>query len=452
MRRRAFLVACLLAVAASLPRAQTTTADGVDAFVRGDYQRAVDILKPIAERSPQHDHTAEFFMAAMYANGLGVPLDAVRACALYIRASGNRTGPFEKQADALVRWLRELLGKDKFEDCRMFSSMGFDHRFQPETFLLEPGHSIAWDLKGATITYAGKDKRVDMRPLARDGAVFLPLQHTELAVGPIRSTRRHFIEIFMWSPSKDWQQWTLGWRLFEVVRDELITIASEDTLTISAPEPPTQPSWDAHELASVQVNDHGDAEWAVRVGPHPRTEVIEPDAERQEARQLTLARRAADARVDWTRVRDIYRAPALTYTDANGCENAFVYGWSDDRTEAIAVRADRDLLQLSTTAKTFDVATQRSGLEIVLHLYQRPLRDWPFCTDVGRPAMPEETWRATRGTVTVELSAPGVRARAPFLYRATIRIVGAEFINGSGVRVQSVQPITLTALVGGFAG
>jgi len=130
----------------------------------------------------------------------------------------------------------------------------------------------------------------------------------------------------------------------------------------------------------------------------------------------------------------------------------FVYGWSDDRTEAIAVRADKDLLQLSTTTQTFDVALQNSGLELVLHLYERPVQRWPFCTDLGSPPAPEETWRATRGTVTIELSPPGTTARTLFLYRATIRIVGAEFVNGSGVRVKQQQPITLTAMVGWVAG
>jgi hypothetical protein len=33
-------------------------------------------------------------------------------------------------------------------------------------------------------------------------------------------------------------------------------------------------------------------------------------------------------------------------------------------------------------------------------------------------------------------------------YRATVRIVGAEFVSESGVRVRQVQPITLTAMVG----
>ena len=65
-----------------------------------------------------------------------------------------------QQADSLLRMLRESLSRDQFEDCRLFSSIGFDHRFQPETFSLEPGQWIAWDINGATITYAALARRI----------------------------------------------------------------------------------------------------------------------------------------------------------------------------------------------------------------------------------------------------------------------------------------------------
>ena len=54
--------------------------------------------------------------------------------------------------------------------------------------------------------------------------------------------------------------------------------------------------------------------------------------------------------------------------------------------------------------------------------------------------------------VTIELSPPGVDKRAPFMYRATIRITGAEFVNATGGRAKQTAPITLTALVGWMAG
>jgi hypothetical protein len=109
------------------------------------------------------------------------------------------------------------------------------------------------------------------------------------------------------------------------------------------------------------------------------------------------------------------------------------------------------VLQLSTTPQTFDAAAQQNGLEVMLHVYERPTHS-QFCTDIGMPAVPEETWRATRGTITIELTAPGVRTPSPFMYRATVRIVGAEFVNPSGTRVRQERPITLTAIVGWVAG
>jgi hypothetical protein len=231
----------------------------------------------------------------------------------------------------------------------------------------------------------------------------------------------------------------------------LISIAGEDLLTIPAQESPTATPFDVYEFARVRVNLSGDAEWAVLSGPRKRIEVIESDAVRQEEKQQKLADAAADARVDWKLERDVRRTPALTYVDGKGCGNVFVYGWSDDRTEGISVRADQIQLQLSTTAQTFNIATQ-AGLEVVVHLYERPLRSWPFCTDVGMSGVSTEAWRATAGTVTIELSAPGISVRQPNLYRATIRIIGAEFVNSSGVRVRQVRPITLTALVGQIFG
>ena len=126
MRRRVFLVASALMIAVSPPRGQTSTADGVDAFVRGDYQRAADILKPIAELSPQPDHVAEFFMAALYETGHGVPVDAVRACALYTRASVDHSSPFGVQASAVLHVTSALAGLGRVRRLRTTRA----HRFR----------------------------------------------------------------------------------------------------------------------------------------------------------------------------------------------------------------------------------------------------------------------------------------------------------------------------------
>jgi hypothetical protein len=445
MRTR-IVAATLFIFAASPAHAQPGTAEGVDAFVRGDYQRAADILKPIAEQSPEPNHVAEFFMAALYDIGRGVTTDPMRACAFYIRASMDR-GPFGMQAMALVMSRRGLLSREVFEECSWRARVGFDHRFEPVAFALGPGHWIAWDLKGATIMYEGKETRVSL-PLAENRAVILPLRHTELAVGPTRLTRRHFIEILTWLPGTEPQKWTLRWALMEVVRNDVIGVALEQLTTISAPEPPAGGSFDVQEIVRLGVNDDGDAEWSLVEGPHPRTTVIETDADREdqeEERRQTHARYAADALVDWKRAGDPHRPPVLAYVDANICGHAFVYGWSDNRTEAITVRAGRDLRDVAATAGTFDLAEPSGGFEVAVHVTEWPVRSWPFCSDVGGQAL-EETWRATKGSVTLELSPRTVDGRLRTAYRATIRIVGAEFVNGAGLRVKQVHPIALTVI------
>jgi TPR repeat protein len=81
---------------------QTGTADGVAALARGDYQRAAEILKPIAEDWRSDDTAAQFFMAGLYDTGRGVPADPLRACALYMRAMSNHDSLFGREASLLA--------------------------------------------------------------------------------------------------------------------------------------------------------------------------------------------------------------------------------------------------------------------------------------------------------------------------------------------------------------
>jgi hypothetical protein len=121
------------------------------------------------------------------------------------------------------------------------------------------------------------------------------------------------------------------------------------------------------------------------------------------------------------------------------------------------MRADRKVVALSTAPATFDLARQAAGLEIEIHVYARPKRGFPYCTDVGSgpdsgPGGLDETWRAVAGTITIQLSPPGIRAQSPSLYRATLSLTNAVFVNASGARVRQTRPIALTAVVGGWGG
>ena len=336
---RLFLTAAIITTVVGGVSAQTGTADGVAALARGDYQRAAEILKPIAEDLRTNDTAAQFFMAGLYETGRGVPADPLRACALYMRAASNHDNPFGQEALSL--FLSSSARSREFDhECHHLANIGFDHGFEPVTFDLGPGHSIEWTLMAATVTYEGRTRREEM-PFELPGARFLPLRHTELATGPTRSLVRHFIEMFVWSPSARSGSWTLQWHLFEVVRDQIIRVDTVESLaTVEGDAPPARDAFDVREYAELRVDDAGHAEWAVLKGPHAATQRIESDAERREVRDAEVARDAAMSRVDWSRRYDVFRQPAMTYVDAEGCGYVQVYGWTADRAEALVVRVD----------------------------------------------------------------------------------------------------------------
>lgn len=452
-RTRAILAAVLcLAVGDIGLVADTRTADGVAAFLRRDYGRAAELLVPAANDPWQQDAVANFFLGVMYDGGLGVAADPVRACALYtvaMSAGGPQAinTPIGAAAMALMRPKQRSLGTE-FELCAWQANHGFDHQFDPVTFTLGPGHWIAWDIRGATITYNGSETRTPL-PLATRFGRFLPLRHVELAMPD--ESRRHFIELFKWAPAAQPKQWTLMWAVFEVVADRLIPVVTEYPLTATGAAPPALTAGDLDAMVGVAANGKGEAEWTVLTGAVAKRGVIPSDAERQAAEAEGRKRAAAEARVDWRKRRDPARTPSLVYDadKSQGCGNIFVVGWTDDRTEAITVRANREILQGASTG-TVDLAISNT-VDVRLHVFAGAMGQSTFCSDVGMPGQVERTWRATRGAVTIELSAPGVDRRAPHLYRATVRIVNGRFVNAQGVTIDQQQPVAVTALVGSFS-
>ena len=447
MRARVLTIAIAIVLAAMPLRAQTGLADGVDALMHGDYARAAAILKPLAESPWQADPKAAFFMAMLYGNGLGVSPDPLRECAMVIRAGNDRDTPIGAAASMMVPGRQRALGRDEFQTCTWRASVGFDDRFQPATFVLEPDHWFTWELRSSAIWYRGAETRRNVA-FALGPFRFVAMRHTELATGDTRSIRRHFVDAFKWLPMAQPRTWTLDWSLIEIVGDQTVSIASERLMTFSGEEPPGTEALDLDALAHLRVTDEGDAQVSMVVAGLPKTKIIESERDRQMWKALVEQQKRVDApvaRADAARVLDAHRRPSLSYAaaDAAGCGNAFVYAWTSDRREALSVRASVESLQISS-ARTFDLAAPPPGLDVRVHVYDRAGAR-QLCTDVGVGPLVEEEWRAVAGAVTIEVEP---RQRATGLYRATIRLSGAEFVGSNGVRVSMPQPVTLTAIVG----
>jgi hypothetical protein len=394
-------------------------------------------------------------LAGLYGSGHGVPADPLRACALYARAASNHDDPFGRQAMTLFA-ASIARGQEFNEECQLLANVGFDHGFEPVTFDLGPGHVVQWTLGAVTVTYNGQTRREQMG-LAQPGARFLPLQHTKLATGPTRALVRHFIEVFLWQPSGRSGPWNLQWHVFEVVRDQIIRIDTPvPVLTVARDEPPPIQTFDVREYAVLRVDDNGNAEWAVLKGPRTLAERIESEAERREVREADRARDAARARIDWSRQYDVHRQPTMTYVDADGCGLVHVYGWTADLGEAIVVGVRAPELGLSTQAATFDVARDSVNVSVEAHVYDAPQRQFHFCSDVVMPRAPDaigpEVWRAVAGTVSIELSPPGIRARNPSARRATVTLSNVALRNAAGTTVSLPRTIRLSAIVGWVAG
>ena len=426
--------------------AVSPASDAFTALAGGDYEGAAAMLKTLGESDWSRDHVAQFLMATLYHGGRGAPLDLLRACALYHRAASVDQSPFGAAAMRVMRGLWRQHDNEWFARCQALGNLGLDHRFEAVTFDLAPDHSVAWDFTGAQVTYKARTTRFPFRPGQR-GAAYLPLRLTTLRTAPPVNPR-HFVDMLLWQPTG--REWRLEWHLFEIVEDQVRHVADQSALATRPTRPPASDAPDVRTLVDLRVNDARMVEWSV-IGARGTSGTIESEQERRQLRAEEAARSAALAKVDWSRTFDPAREPMLRYEISDGCGHVSLSALTSDRAEVISVKIDKRGLGLEPGVHTIDVGRERR-VAVTVHVYDRPLRESPFCTDVGRGPVEEQVWRAVRGTITIELSPPGVTARHPSFYRATVRIEGAEFLSPGGKRVRQKAPIVIAALVGMMFG
>ena len=431
---------------------QTTNA-AVAAILRGDYARAAELLEQQVANWQYADATAAFFLGLLYENGLGVPLDRSRACALFARGTEGQ-GPFAQTAQALTSLHLNMNGPDPVPDCQMLMNWGLRHGFAPARFTLAAEHWVAIDISPrkreivAIVGYQGREKESTFSYGPSMGAIYLPMSYTSLPGRGEGAPARHFIEVSNWLPVGR-AQWRLMWSLAEVAEGDIVEVASRELTTIESDIPPIDVTVELRELVDLQLTEAGGVEIVIRNGPEAERENVPTFAERKEIQQDAARRKAADEKVNWKRRRDPGRPPSFAYGEADGCGDLFVYGLSASRAEAIAIRASRRALDLSATTRTFDLSVPDADLEVIADVYEYPQRG-PYCSNPSViSGTPPSTWRAVGGTLTIQLAPPGP-VQGSRGYRATIQLDNAEFVGPTGVSVRSPGSIRLTAPAGHY--
>ena len=118
--------------------------------------------------------------------------------------------------------------------------------------------------------------------------------------------------------------------------------------------------------------------------------------------------------------------------------------------EVVTFRADARSLELTPQPRRFDLSKEQRAFSLQIHVYERPVRPNPY-SDVATEMPAESAWQALSGIVEIELQPRGIDPRAEHLRRATVRILGAEFVGPAGKRIRLSRPIVLTAIVGGVS-
>jgi mRNA interferase HicA len=217
---------CVLTLLATSAAAQSTTEDGIRAMLRGDYQAAARILRPLADDTARPDPVAQFFLAILYDTGHGG--DNARACGLFLRAA-TPANPFREQSATIGALSRNELGGAASLMCVP------DEKWQggpPQSFVLAPGHRVVFADTSTTVTYGGQELRtIHLLP---PGAAFLPIQYTPLAVTRPIVASCHFFQWFAWTPDTtvNPSSWTLSWSLSEVVGEEWIGSVEHTTVVL----------------------------------------------------------------------------------------------------------------------------------------------------------------------------------------------------------------------------
>jgi len=272
---RLLFVASLLLLVCPATHAQ----DWREPYARGDYERAAEMLHETItgtdiatiEPSPLQQ------LAAIYAEGRGVPVDPVMACALAQFAEGQAMsigGPrylseTTRAAEIKKRYCTNLTADERLEVLEQSACFPFNMRAQ----VIElAGRSIRIGPRGLSFPEEPREIRVPFGCL--DYVAALRTTTVPPPQGAIHGVKpRHFIEVFMWSlrgpNGADGR--VLTWSVAELRDNKLGSVVMDQPLSVEATRKWPRPGLpeEVESRLSFEMIRSGQVRWRL-AGSKPR--------------------------------------------------------------------------------------------------------------------------------------------------------------------------------------
>ena len=289
------LLVCLLAVCLCAMPCVAVAQSWTDAYRARDYQKAADLLHPLLIEpnlvGMTDDPAPARHLAVMYARGLGVPQDAIGACALATFAEGA-------MHMAAPRYAYDVFGyKAAMEDSERFTREHCDGLTRQQR--LGASRSVgcfAFGMPEESLTFGEHTVRVGRNGIGRPEAEeessaadldcpmlvvrMRPLTLTPPADAAPGVVARDFVELVTWqvgrSDADPGLHYFLHWQMFEV-RGRQVTLAAREPLlsTRTWPRAVVLPEFD-HRF-SVEMIRSGHVRWRMDGAPPKRGWIMLPE-------------------------------------------------------------------------------------------------------------------------------------------------------------------------------
>lgn len=271
-----------------------------DAYETGDYRAAAALLHPLVmDRPPEQlfaDASATELLASMYAQGLGVPADAVLACALFdfaARSDSGKPGPLPHDLDGFLaqRSRRAQLEEMRASHCGRLDApqqaeagrlLGcFTADFPGQHFDLGAGRAVDVTRSGIVVR-TGKEESLDNLDVGNCTAEIALVRYTRAEAETTSTAVRHFIEVFAWT--RVWREGraarALVWTLREVIGAHAVLRAMETLVDNDTPAWPAPPLSFALADVALKMAPSGDVTWRFGAG-EKRERVLEAPPRRR---------------------------------------------------------------------------------------------------------------------------------------------------------------------------